>query len=115
MKVHHVAITTRDVDGLARFYRDVLGLGETTRHHDEAGLRSVWLDLDGAILMVERGEPGAGGWHLLALQIAPGRRDHWRNRLEHAGCLTNTSAYTLYGKDPDGNGFGLSHHPVAAE
>lgn len=114
MRVHHVAITTPDVEALGAFYRDVLGLAETTRHTDEQGLRSIWLDLDGAILMVERGVTGAGGWHLLALSIDVEERDTWRQRLQAAGCFAQESGFTIYGKDPDGNGFGLSHHPVPA-
>lgn len=114
MKVHHVAITTPDVDRLAAFYRDVLGLTETTRHHDDDGLRSVWLDLDGAILMVERGAQGRGGWHLLALSIDVANRDAWRARLQAAGAYAQESGFTIYGEDPDGNGFGLSHHPEPA-
>ena len=46
---------------VAAFYRDLLGLREIARHHEADGsLRSVWLDLGGPVLMVERGgEPAA--------------------------------------------------------
>ncbi len=89
----------------------MLGLEEQTRHHDEAGLRSVWLRLDGSTLMIERGASGSGGWHLLALEIDPRSRESWRVRLVEASAYTHHSAYTIYGRDPDDNPFGLSHFP----
>src|SRR5437016_3888087 len=52
--LHHLALGTRDVERLARFYIDVLELREVTRHlHADGSLRSVWLDLGGALLMIE--------------------------------------------------------------
>lgn len=61
--------------------------------------------------MIERGSSGQGGWHLLALRIDLESRGSWRERLTEAGAFTHASAYTVYGSDPDGNPFGLSHHP----
>ncbi|HKO49243.1 MAG TPA: VOC family protein, partial [Polyangiaceae bacterium] len=52
--LHHLALGTRDVERLARFYIDILELREVTRHlHADGSLRSVWLDLGGALLMIE--------------------------------------------------------------
>ncbi len=116
MAIHHLALTTPDVEALAGFYREVLGLPELTRHLDEGGLRSVWLDLSPGILMVERASPPASpsetGWFLLALTIEPGERAAWKARLGSA--CTHESGFTLYGVDPEGNRFGLSHYPEAA-
>ena len=70
MRVHHIALVTPNVATIAGFYRELLEVKESARHHDEQGLRSVWLDLDGVILMVERGQLGQGGWHMLSLAIA---------------------------------------------
>ena len=123
--VHHVAIKTRDVDRLAAFYRDVLGLSESTRHEDGHGLRSVWLDCGTALLMLERSDYDDDqprqrrdfqfdppGLHLLALRIDAGDRDAWRVHLaEHDTEVVRETAYTLYIRDPDGNRIGISSWP----
>ena len=59
LPLHHLALGTTEVEGLARFYREVFGLEETARQLDaKGGLRSIWLDLGGALLMIERcGDP----------------------------------------------------------
>lgn len=121
MRVHHIALLTAQVDRLARFYRDLLACEELGRHHDDRGLRSVWLPLGDAILMVERleapaeRERGAGGWHMLVLDIPAAERARWVKRLEAAGAgPTGSTGFTLYGQDPDGNPFGLSHYPEPA-
>ncbi len=47
MRLHHLALTCRDVPGVADFYARLLGVEELKRHHDEEGsLRSIWLQLD---------------------------------------------------------------------
>ena len=91
------------------------------RLHDDRGLRSVWLPLGDAILMVERleapaeRERGAGGWHMLVLDIPAAERARWVKRLEAAGAgPAGSTGFTLYGQDPDGNPFGLSHYPEPA-
>lgn len=115
MRVHHIALLTPHVDAIASFYRNLLEVEESARHHDAKGLRSVWLDLDGVILMIERGHLGQGGWHMLTLAIAPQQRAHWAARLEQTPAgLVGQTGFTLYGRDPDGNAFGLSHYPAPA-
>jgi len=116
MRLHHLALTCRDVRVVADFYARLLGLAELERHHDEGGLRSIWLQLEGSVLMVERGLPHAeGGWRLPAFRIASGEREAWSERLRAlgAGPLDSTS-YTLYGRDPEGNLVALSHYPDGA-
>lgn len=119
--VHHVAVKTKRVETLTSFYRDVLGLAETTRHEDERGLRSVWLDARGTTLMIERSDTDGSrpdfpadppGLHLLAFQIPADAHDAWRDHLAaHEVAVVHTSPFTLYVTDPDGNRIGLSSHP----
>ncbi|HKA86411.1 MAG TPA: VOC family protein [Haliangiales bacterium] len=104
MKIHHVALAVTDLAAAEAFYVGVLGLTVLSR-----GERSLWLDLDGAILMLEL-EGRAGGPHCLALAIAPSERAAWRARLGAA--LEAESRHTLYARDPFGNRIGLSHYPA---
>lgn len=121
MRLHHLALKARDPERVAAFYRDVLGLSEHRRHHDARGLRSIWLDLEPGVLMVERADaegPGADarpfaedppGWHLLALALPRGERAAWRRRLDEAGVrVEHETEYTLYVRDPEGHRVGLS-------
>ncbi len=124
--LHHVAVKTTRVEVLATFYRDVLGLTERTRHEDDAGLRSVWLDAPPTILMIERSEAGPRedapdfsadppGLHLLAFTIGAETHGAWRDHLAaHDVPIVHSSRYTLYVTDPDGNRIGLSSHPDEA-
>ena len=46
MKFHHLALGARDLERVAAFYRDLLGLPEVSRHREPGGrLRSIWLIL----------------------------------------------------------------------
>jgi glyoxylase I family protein len=119
--LHHLALGTRNVARLARFYIDVLGLREVKRHLlADGSLRSVWLDLGGALLMIElTDEPprmvtgvGAGPF-LMALAVEAGQRDALEARLTAAGLLIESrSEFTSYARDPDGNRIGLSAYPL---
>ena len=119
--LHHLALGTRDVARLARFYIDILGLREVTRHlHADGSLRSVWLDLGGALLMIEpTSEPprtvvgvGAGPF-LLAVAVSSEARPAFEARLEAAGSLVEfRSEFTSYARDPDGNRIALSAYPL---
>lgn len=120
-RLHHVALGARDVERVAAFYRDVLGLAERARHDDGAGrLRSIWLALgDDALLMVERTEhalrhvDGVGaGPFLLALSCTPSERRALESALERAGApVESRTAYTSYARDPEGNRIAISHFP----
>ena len=119
--LHHVALGTQDVARLARFYVDVLELREVKRHlHADGRLRSVWLDLGGPILMLEASEEaprvvigvGAGPF-LIALSVAPARRDAVEERLRSAGCaIESRTEWTSYTRDPDGNRIAFSSYPL---
>jgi catechol 2,3-dioxygenase-like lactoylglutathione lyase family enzyme len=121
--LHHLALGARDVERVAAFYRDLLGLAAIGLERDEAGaVRSVWLDLGGPILMVERTEEaprpvrhvGAGPF-LVALGTEPEARAGLEKRLEAAGHpIEYRTEYTSYTRDPEGNRVGLSHWPRTA-
>lgn len=120
MDLHHVAIGARDVDRVAGFYRDLVGLPELARHREDDGtLRSVWLALGGAILMVERTveEPRnvhgvAAGPFLLAFAVDRGGRDALELRLSRAGrAVESRTEHTIYFRDPEGNRVAASSRP----
>jgi catechol 2,3-dioxygenase-like lactoylglutathione lyase family enzyme len=124
-RLHHIALGTGNVERLAAFYRDVLGLSELSRSYaDDATLRAVWLDLQGAILMIERTDeepqPAAArrtrGFFLLALRVAPSERRGLECALHGAGLeLEGETAFSSYTRDLDGNRIALSHHPQVLE
>lgn len=118
--LHHLALGARDPDLLARFYRDVLELPELTRHFDGEQLRSVWLSLGTGILMIERIPPDSvsdraavmsAGLFLLAVRIAESERDDWVRRLSEAGApIEDSTTYTSYARDPEGNRVAVSFY-----
>lgn len=119
-RLHHIALGARDPERVAAFYRDAIGLSELSRHREEDGsLRSVWLDLGGAILMVERTtrsrarvEGVDAGAFLIALRVQPDERAELEARLEGAGApVESRSPYSSYVRDPEGNRVAISHYP----
>ncbi len=55
MNLHHLALRVADPVRSARFYSDALGLDVMAEHRDDDGaVRSVWLALGDAVLMLER-------------------------------------------------------------
>jgi catechol 2,3-dioxygenase-like lactoylglutathione lyase family enzyme len=120
-RLHHVALGARDVELVAAFYRDLLGVPELVRRHEPGGrLRSVWLDLGGPVLMIElTGEPpryvegvGAGPF-LLALARQPAERDALERSLTMAGFpVESRTRHTIYFRDPEGNRVAVSSYPT---
>ena len=119
--LHHLAVGSRDVERLARFYRDLLELREVTRHlHADGSLRSVWLDLGGALLMIEstdeppRSVVGVGaGPFLIAFRVERERRASMEQRLSEASVVIESrTEWTSYARDPDGNRIALSSYPL---
>jgi catechol 2,3-dioxygenase-like lactoylglutathione lyase family enzyme len=126
--LHHVAVQVRDVERVAAFYRDALGLPEVARFLFEDGrLRSVWLaaraggdgDLSGGFIAVERAAdarpPGTLGFSMVALRIDPAAREATEAALAAKEIpVEKRTDWTLYVRDPEGNLVGLSHHPHPA-
>ncbi|HVY28296.1 MAG TPA: VOC family protein [Polyangiaceae bacterium] len=123
--LHHIAVGTRDVPALAAFYCRLLETEQARRHVDEQGaLRSVWLDLSGTLLMIERAEPSAErprvsgvglGAFLLAFRASAADRRALELRAEALGATIETrSDYTSYFRDPDGNRIAVSEYEVTA-
>jgi glyoxylase I family protein len=118
--LHHLALGSTDVERLAAFYRELVGLREVARHADAAGkLRSIWLDLGGAVLMIERTEQPArrvdgigAGPFLLAFRVSPSERRQIEVTLEANGhTIEGRTSFTSYSRDVDGNRVAFSHHP----
>lgn len=117
MRLHHLALGAADVERVAEFYRDLLGLAELERHHAEDGaLRSIWLDLGGAILMVERSEAAARqvegvgrGPFLIAVRCTAEERGGLERALEAAGHpIEDRTDHSSYTRDPEGNRVAVS-------
>jgi hypothetical protein len=118
-----VALGARDVLAVSAFYRDAFRLPHVATHHFEDGTpRSVWLDLGGAILMVEHTEAPPGhvvgvgaGPFLLAFRVTPGERGAVEGWLAaHGSPVESRTAFTSYTRDPEGNRVAISHHPEPA-
>lgn len=118
-RLHHLALGAEDVEALAAFYRDVLGLPEVMRHanSEDDSLRSVWLDLGGSVLMIEKSQRSQResttevdrGLFLLALTAAAEELEKCYENLEKLGFPPEkTSDFTRYYRDPEGNRFALS-------
>jgi catechol 2,3-dioxygenase-like lactoylglutathione lyase family enzyme len=121
LRLHHLALRSRDPARLVRFYGDLLGL-PVARRNEARG--SVWLGLGPVVLMIERaadGEPlpDRTSLELLAFAVDPGsdRPDlgAWRLCLAAAGVrIEAETPFTLYFRDPEGRRVGLSVYDFAA-
>lgn len=110
--MHHLALRVADPERSARFYGELLGLRELSRHAGADGsTRAVWLALGDAVLMLERSllppGPSDGSAHVLVLAVEELRA--WEARLAAAGvAVVERTAFTVYLHDPDGHRLGLS-------
>ncbi len=118
--LHHVALGARNVAGVAAFYRDLFGLPEIGRQAGAGGgLRSIWLGLGDAILMIEqtnqppRTVDGVGaGLFLITLRVSPSERCLLEVELgRHGHSVESRTTYTSYFRDPEGNRVAISHYP----
>jgi catechol 2,3-dioxygenase-like lactoylglutathione lyase family enzyme len=113
LTIHHLALRTANLDRLARFYVDVLGLA-TVR--SDAARGSIWLAIGTSVLMLERATDGevlarAGTRELIAFAVDD--RDGWRARLTGAGVsIEAETEHTLYFRDPDGRRLAVSSYPL---
>jgi glyoxylase I family protein len=120
-RIHHVALGARDVARVAEFYGKVFDLREVARHSEDSGvLRSIWLDLGGSILMIEKTNEaerivegvGAGPF-LLAFQVTHDERKNMEARLlSVSSTIESRSLHTSYARDPEGNRIAISHYPL---
>lgn len=111
MRLHHLALRVTDCDASAAFYGRLLGLEEVARHQADGVVRSIWMRMGDAVLMLEREirGPGAteGSGHVLALAAEDLRL--LEARLAGAGvAVVDRTESTLYVSDPDGHRVGLS-------
>jgi catechol 2,3-dioxygenase-like lactoylglutathione lyase family enzyme len=106
MRIHHLALRTRDVARLERFYAGLLGLAVVRR--DEAR-GSVWLDAGGVVVMLEptgQAEPDIASGSLELVAFAVARIGDWRGRV----AVEAETANTLYFRDPDGRRVAVSDY-----
>jgi catechol 2,3-dioxygenase-like lactoylglutathione lyase family enzyme len=110
-RIHHVALRVADPERALQFYGGVLGLEEVRRFDVDGRVRSVWVSVGDAVLMLEReikcsgAENGSG--HVLVLAVAD--LAPWEDRLAAARvAIADRTASTLYVLDPDGHRVGLS-------
>lgn len=114
MRVHHIALRCSDLQRAEVFWREVFGLAVLRRD----GERAVWLDLDGAVLMLERASPDEpapppGSMDFLALAVTPAARDAFAQRCVAQGVrVEHETAHTRYVRDPDGRRVGVSSYPL---
>ncbi len=122
--IHHVAIQARDLERVAAFYRDVLGLAELRRWHTPDGsLRSIWLGCGEGFVAIEHAGQGAlpssqefrdpaPGLHVVALRIDRDERDRIEAVLERIGApVVHRTRWSIFVRDPEGNRVGLTHYP----
>jgi len=119
--LHHLALGAHNVEQLAAFYTMAFGLREVGRHRDANGiLRSVWLGLESAVLMIERTTQRRetapninAGLFLIAFRIEPSERVDFESRLAaHACPVESSTEHTSYFRDPEGNRFAISSYPL---
>jgi glyoxylase I family protein len=122
-RIHHVALRVADPERALRFYSGVLGLDEARRFDEGGRVRSIWLAVGDAVLMLEREIKGssaaarkgagaeAGSGHVLVFAVSD--LAAWESRLAAAGvAIADRTASTLYVFDPDGHRVGLSVFPL---
>jgi len=113
--IHHLALRVADPERSAAFYAHVLGLRRLRRQPESGPVRSIWLSLGEAVLMLETGLAGdgeaQGSGHLLALAVDD--LEGWERRLAGAGVtLDGRSEWSLYFRDPDGHRVAVSRFPL---
>ena len=112
--LHHLALRSADVVGLAAFYQEMF---ELTVARDTAP-RSIWLQLGGgAVLMIEAREagepaPDSNSMEMMAVATTKEGRATFRARAMVRGCLDGETASTVYARDPEGRRVAVSCYDV---
>lgn len=115
MEIHHLALRTRDLPALGRFYAEVVGLGRP----EPTPRGGLWLRAGHVVLMLEPAEgdepaPAAGGKDLLAFAVTKEEQLALRARLRAADvAVEDETAHTVYFRDPDGRRVGASTYAFA--
>ncbi|MEZ4389906.1 MAG: VOC family protein [Polyangiales bacterium] len=110
MSLHHIALRSIDLRAAEAFWTSLFDLRAVRRD----GARAVWLDLGGAVLMLERAEEGepappAGGMDFFALRVDAAGREGFRARCAALGVpIERETDYTTYVRDPEGRRVGVS-------
>jgi catechol 2,3-dioxygenase-like lactoylglutathione lyase family enzyme len=124
VRLHHLALGTRDVRKLAAFYSQAFQLEMRARHYEEDGsLRSIWLAAGDVLLMLERTSEAPRrvegvGWGpcLIAFEIAASERPEVERRLAQLGSEVELrTEFTAYARDPEGNRIAVSHYPASGD
>jgi len=109
-RIHHLALRVADPTRSLGFYGGVLGLPEVRRFDEGGRVRSIWVRIGDAVLMLERAIKGGaseGSGHVLVLAVAD--LATWEDRLAAAGVtIADRTPSTVYILDPDGHRVGLS-------
>jgi lactoylglutathione lyase len=120
MKLHHIALWTRNMDELAAFWARVFGaeIGQVYVSRNRPGFRSCWLTLDdgprielmtGPWVQDLAGGEREGYAHLAVSVGSSSQVDRLAARLGPEGCLvsgprcTGDGFYEAVLRDPDGN------------
>ncbi len=116
MRVHHIALRTRKLAEVERFYGELLGLA-IMRRHDGSAL----LDMSGVLLIIERCSAGDAGQQ-------PPRDDHIAfevddqegraaiERFARAGVTAHEERdYVVSLRDPDGRRVELRTYPKSLD
>ena len=111
MALHHVALRTRRLARLERFYRAAFRLSVRRRTD-----RSVWLAAGRVVLMLElalASEPRVATGTMDLLCFAAKSRAELaklRRRIGRMARIEGETAYTFYFRDPDGRRVGISRY-----
>ena len=107
LSMRRIVLFTKDMPGMVRFYRDVLGLKPRT---DEKGWKEF--DANGCVIALHNGSsavgrrpPKIGFW---APDIAKARQELVARGAKLSKPMTGSELVRCEGKDPDGNHFSIS-------
>ncbi|GBF51985.1 hypothetical protein LPTSP4_35230 [Leptospira ryugenii] len=110
--IHHIAIGTESLDRMAEFYQKIPGCEEKVEKYEEKSgtLRSVWFRFGSTILMLESGPKQAT--KALVFLLAKENASLWREFFIKIP-KEQTTEFSIYFSDPDGNRLGCSAYPNA--